>query len=259
MANTYGIICLRKRKEKWEGLMVSRLVSYAYSDFVIHRYDWPIKPDDQHKTLQKMFNNMTVRERSYIASLNFNHIWFLRWMSDPELCPQIQYRSKLFAEKQELFRKRFINGNNREKLIKALASSGNISPLDLYEFPKGHHRESESQLISALREFEEETHLKRIHFKLITATGRLYDYSSEESLTPIRYDITGADNNQLYTTYFYVAITDTPIQPSVTIDGNHPIEVADIHWVDVHDGICKKYKDILASAVQLAEIAQHQL
>ncbi len=261
---TYGVICLRKRKGEWEVLMIARLVSYAYSDFVIHRYEWPQKNEEQQKVLQRMFNNMTARERGYISSLSYNHIWFLRWMSDPELNPQILHRSKTFFEKRDVFNKRFVCGNNREKIIAAMAASRNISQMDLYELPKGHGRDTETRLNSALREFEEETHLNRKHIKIIGADGQPIDDDAAGATSapvgqPIRYDMTAADNLKLYTTYFYVAITDTPIQPSIKMNGTHPIEIADIKWVNVNDDMCKKYRDVLKSAVKRAVSAQSRL
>jgi 8-oxo-dGTP pyrophosphatase MutT (NUDIX family) len=259
MSPTYGIICFRPKKDKhkWEIMMVSRLVSYPYSDFIMHRYEWPNNTEAQQKILQTMFNNMTAIERAYIISLNFNNMWFLRWMSDPELNPQISERARIYAEKQEIFKKRFINGNNREKIISAMANSKNISPLDLYEIPKGHPKDGETSLDSAIREFEEETLLKRLHLSFVTPNGDKLSYREVcdmkkdpiNILSPIRYDFTAADNHKIYTTYYYIAVTDAPILPSIKIDGIHPIEISDIKWILTDDQILKKYTDILKSAI----------
>jgi hypothetical protein len=46
-----------------------------------------------------------------------------------------------------------------------------------------------------------------------------------------------------------VGLTETPIQPSVKLDGNHPIEVSDIKWVSITDPIVKKYTDPIRSAL----------
>lgn len=248
---TYGIICLRRRKDIWEGLMMMRLVSYAYSVFINHSYTWPHKHDEQIELLRKLFSNMTAREKGYIASLNFRNMWFLRWLTDPVVTPQIHHRQKAYENKLELFNNRFVEGNEREKISIAISGSANISEIDLYEFPKGHQAAGESRLESALREFEEEIGLKRTQIRILMRDGSLAEpmtISDDQKCAKYRHDITGADDHKTYTTYFFIAYTTVPIQPSVKIDGTQYIEVADIKWINVDNQIAKKYSDILRSA-----------
>jgi 8-oxo-dGTP pyrophosphatase MutT (NUDIX family) len=165
----------------------------------------------------------------------------------------------MYTEKYELFKKRYINGNGRERINQALRNSSNINETDLYELPKGHQNECEMELDGAVREFEEETSLKIKHVRFVSPDGNRYEYEkvrahSRDFLQPIRHEFTAPDNHQLYTTYFYVAITDTPIRPSIKIDGIHPIEIADIAWVSVNNSIVKKYTDVLRDAIKRVQL-----
>lgn len=128
-------------------LMVQRKHSLGYMEFMRGKYD--IK-DDVHIIF--LFEQMTPNEIQDINDKEFDYLWNMLWENDPASTTTIKnnHHYKEYISSKQKFYELKIN-NNLLTLIK---------PKYLFNewgFPKGRRDTYETNIVCAMREFEEET------------------------------------------------------------------------------------------------------
>lgn len=179
---SYGIACCRKNTNgQYEILMIKKKCTYAYSEFVRGIYDVNHKQNLIH-----LFDNMTIDEKICIQTQNFETIWIKSHGMAPD------------GEKNNYGRgfKKFntlVKINNGQYLQEIIHSSINVELL--WEIPKGRPDKKEVPVETAVREFNEETHIEKKQYRI------LFDES------PITYSFT--DSGIRYVYIYYIAIMNS--------------------------------------------------
>lgn len=220
--SSYGIILLNynKNKKNYEMLMIKKKHSYNYKDFVLGSYS---------NINKSYFNNMTLNEKEYIYSNNYDFMWYKLWSKFPNNDNKMRYNrnfKKLYLNGLNVFKKNFPgNSNNINNLNGNLLNLLNKSlNADLiWEFPKGLKKYNETNIDAAIREFKEETNINYDNYRLIW------------NIKPI---IINLDSNKVnYKYYYYIAIlenTNLKILPNFKIYTSIN-EISDMKWITLQN------------------------
>ena len=148
---SYGVIAFRVNEVGIQFLMIRRKDSFGYIDFLRGKYI--INNKEQ---LQQIFNEMSISEKSYIETFNFETLWHTMWGETSNL---YQYKSEELSSKKKFeLLKNGIVINDEIISLKYLIENCNTNWIDPeWEFPKGRRNYQEKDLDCAIREFEEET------------------------------------------------------------------------------------------------------
>lgn len=177
---SYGICCFRYNftKKKYEVLLIKKRYTYAYVDFIRGIYQM-----HNHNEIQRLFNEMTVQEKIYIDSRNFDMMWyhlnlvtsdkiFLDRIKPSNEKSQDELRNVYLSKKQKF--ERFCKLDNGTRINNYINNSTNIDCL--WEIPKGRKsNHNETDLTCAIREFTEETTIQKDQYNLIFNLGKNLD------------------------------------------------------------------------------------
>ena len=173
-----GIICCKYNKNinKIEVLIEKKRYTYAFVSFVTGRYS---KNNDVE--LIKLFNNMTTSEKIDIMSLNFGVMWYRIWLINPDFISP-KYNKFGYQRHKKKFVSTFVNDIN---WLKSLLTASECVD-SIWELPKGRREGMESDLGCAIREFQEETGVKKNQYKILNIHPIKYNYIS----SGVRYYVT---------------------------------------------------------------------
>lgn len=220
MITSYGIALVKKNKldninNNYEVLMIKKRLTYSYIAFVKGIYN-----KNNETELKKLFNNMTVDEKFCIMSLNFNILWYKLTLTLPYNNKFISKDINKFEKCKLKFEKNFLydNGKRLLHLIKKSKSSKKV-----WEMPKGTTNKNESNINAAIREFYEETNIKKNKYKI------LYN------INPITYIFT--DENITYKYVYYIAVLlDSKYQLSLDFIVNSNImEITELRFFNINE------------------------
>lgn len=177
---SYGIICYKVENNEIKYLMLQRKDSLSFMEFIRGKYQ--ISDIDYIKFL---ISNMTLSERNMIVNNSFDDIWNYLWCQNSANSTK---NTKEFIESKNKFDV-LINLNFFKLYIKAIAGIFNEQE---YGFPKGRRRIRENDIDCAIREFYEETKIKKD------------DLIIYENIEPYE-EIFFGTNNVLYKHSYYIA------------------------------------------------------
>ncbi len=194
---SYGVACIKKNQtaNRYEILMIKKRNTYAFVEFVRGIYD-PCKDCD----LEYMFSLMTIVEKSMIQTRDFATLW--------NYCNGAFNKNQDKAVYARSLRKYNILIARGEDVLKNLVSNTKNATL-LWEIPKGRANKKETPIISAMREFEEETGLNKESYRILMNEG------------PIEY--TFIDCGVRYKYIYYLAVMDSNIVPTYDYNNHHMI------------------------------------
>lgn len=220
MVTSYGIALIKKNKitnnqNQYEVLMIKKRLTYAYIAFVKGVYN-----KNNENELLRLFNSMTVDEKFCIMSLNFNIMWYKSTLSIPYQNKFISKEISKFEKCKLKFEKNFLNDNGK-KLLNIIKKSK--SSKKIWEIPKGANNKNESNINAAIREFTEETNIKKNKYKL------LYD------IAPITYIFT--DDNITYKYVYYIGVLlDNKYQLGLDFNTNSNImEITELKFFNINE------------------------
>jgi len=201
--NSYGIILIRLGARGPETLLVKGRYSYEFSGFVLGHYS----PKNE-RALLELFRGMSFEERLDVFSLDFSKMWQRVWLT-------VMHKD-LYEAKFSKFHATWIKTDGGTQLRHLIASCGS-DWAPRWDFPKGKQNSpKEFKLDCAVREFEEETGLKKDDYFLIPK------YFCQAVCEDKRF---------VYLTTLYVAIETRPLNPQINLWNNHQVaEVSDIGW-----------------------------
>lgn len=193
--HSYGVACVRKNPDTrcYEILMIKKRNTYSFIEFVRGVYD-PYKDHDLHY----MFDSMTITEKSMIQTRNFNTLW--------NYCngePTKSSERSVYARSQ----KKYTTLIEREGDVLASLLSNTKNATLLWEIPKGRPNKKETPLISAIREFEEETGLDKNNYRILFDEGTI-EYSF-------------VDGGVKYKYVYYLAVLSGSITPKYDYNNKH--------------------------------------
>ena len=168
---SYGIICFRldfnpvEQRYVQQYLMVQRKDSLSYVEFIRGKYTV-----DQKAYLLKLFSNMTIEERTGLATLTFDVLWKSLWQS--ETCKSFVREYNEAKSKFEMLRQGYIMKNTKNEVYYFdIDYIVNNTVCNVYEsewgFPKGRRNINEPDFACAVREFKEETGIQPKHIRVI--------------------------------------------------------------------------------------------
>lgn len=201
---TFGIACCRYNSDRLEILLVCKRFTYAFSAFAHGRYN------ASRQSLMNLFNNMTCDEKIIIMSLNFSSIWFHVWLNNTKTS-STYYKSKSKFESYFL-----VDGGT--KLREMIMGSHNAQRL--WELPKGkQNSRNENGLMTAIREFSEETGIQKSSYKLFAGATANHVYM---------------DDGVRYANKYFIALATDDIQPTIKMHRQKQIdEIADLRWMSI--------------------------
>jgi 8-oxo-dGTP pyrophosphatase MutT (NUDIX family) len=210
----YGFICLRKNKitNKLEILLIKKQHTYAFSDFILGKYN-----KTNREYLLKLFNQMSYNEKIIISSLKFNNIWYYFYHNNPENLYSNNNNQKWlnsYIKKKNKFDFTFIKDGG--KYLKTLIeNSKSYDPL--WDLPKGKLENNEFPIDASIRELQEETNIKLSDIKILFHLSPFIE--------------SYIDGGYIYRNTYYYAEVDPKWEPENYFNLNN-IENADIKWID---------------------------
>lgn len=260
---SYGVIAFRHKNPLWnqtillsdndsytsalhtdefEYLLIQRSSSIGFIEIVRGKY----KMND-YLYIQDQIHGMTQEERDFILINDFHSLWTRVWGTNENKNYRQDYEnSKL---KFEQFHHGYEDPDSHKiytwKLFTDLANPA--WPTPEWGFPKGRKNHFESDFDCALREFEEETGLRRNQFRVF------------ENIQPIAETFYG-DNNVFYTHIYYLGWVPHCVKVELQEENEHmKREIGNIGWFSYEKALekirptNKEKRDILQRANQILQ------
>lgn len=203
---SYGVACVRKNPDTgcYEVLMIKKRHTYLFIEFVRGMYD-PYKDYD----LQHMFDAMTITEKSMIRTRNFNTLWHY-CNGEPTKSSERSVYARSLRKYTALI------GRGEDVLPSLLSKTTNANLL--WEIPKGRPQKKETPLISATREFEEETGLTKDSYRILFDEGTI-EYSF-------------IDCGVRYKYIYYLAVLSSQVLPKYDYANEHMLwELSELRFM----------------------------
>ena len=204
---SYGIACCRFNGTRPEILLICKRNTYAYIQFVQGKYD-----ATRDESIIHLMNGMTVDEKHDLNSLRFEQIWYRIWLDKRSVMSS--YHPARFKF-ETTFKS---DGGLRMKNLLARSLTGHR----LWEIPKGKRDDrSEPEICTAVREFQEETGVKKHQYRVHIDARRTYEYDAE-----------GAT----YVNVYFPAFLTTDDIPRPQFGRRHQVdEICDIRWMNIDE------------------------
>jgi len=207
-----GIILFRKDNDNIKYLLVQRKDTLGFVEFMRGKYNL-----ENIKYISKLFEIMTENERLLLINSTFDSLWNKLWMKKDNKQYHNEYDSS--KKKFNLLKKGIYIKNNLISLNTIHYNNKVFWYTPEWGIPKGRRNLKESNLDCAIREFEEETGLKKNQYNLI--------YQIE----PIE-ELFSGSNNIRYKHIYYIANAKNNIN-NLAIDKNNfsqVSEISNINW-----------------------------
>lgn len=160
---SYGLSCFCKIKDVVKVLLVKKKSTYEYACFCSGNYVF------NKNNLIKLFNKMTVDEKRLILTFDFDMMWNKLWFNSNSF-NRLEYNKN-----KRIFEKNIIP--NKDIIINQMKLSENIKnrESELWSIPKGRKNSAnENKILTALREFTEETNISKNNYYLIFDFNHYY-------------------------------------------------------------------------------------
>ena len=192
-------------------LMVQRKHSLGYLEFIRGRYNL-----DNTKTIIHLIEQMTPNEINQINTKDFDFLWNNLW--DSNNVKNKNHHKEYLISKQKFYQIKL----NFNEIITNTKPKYNFNE---WGFPKGRRETYESDLVCAVREFEEETSLKEHEYiilekcksvreNLIGTNGISYAHNYYLSLINKNYDSIDESNREIgHTKVFNISECLEKIRP----------------------------------------------
>lgn len=223
---SFGLCCYKKIKDEYNFLIVSRRNTFTYIEFLRGLYDIL-----DFEYIQNMFNKMNNQEKKDILTKNFKILWENIWLKNVN-----NRKNKTEFYKGIIKFNILKNGFYKDDKLYNLKYYIEKSKTDYIDpewyFPKGKKNKEENEIESSLREFLEETNIKKEDIKIKT------NIKLEELHT--------GSNNKDYKTILYFAEYIGKEHTKIIENFNNgikndfqKIEIGNIKWVTLNE--LKKY------------------
>jgi hypothetical protein len=133
--------------DKIKFLMVQRKHSLGYMEFMRGHYD-----SNNIESICHLLEQMTSKEIAQITNKDFEYLWNSLWNNNPLLnANKNKFHVKEFISSKQKFYEFKINNSKYLQIIKPIYN------FNEWGFPKGRRETYETDIVCAMREFEEET------------------------------------------------------------------------------------------------------
>lgn len=227
---SYGIIALRYNNntninslytksnninngsDELEFLLIQRKDSLSFVEFIRGKYN----PEDE-EYICRLFRGMTQREQELIRGNSFDDLWKSVWGETSSI--------KSHKNDYEQSDKKF--SIIKDKIVEMIDSNPTKWTEPEWGFPKGRRNLHETDINCAIREFQEETGLKKTDFDILQNT------------VPISETFFGS-NNIHYCHKYYIAVCKNNTQVEMNMDNPHMArEIGAIKWCSLDEAITR--------------------
>jgi 8-oxo-dGTP pyrophosphatase MutT (NUDIX family) len=193
-------------------LLIKRKDSLAFVEFIRGKYN-----PYEEEYLARLLRGMTQNEQTSILTKTFDELWQSVWGESSSV--------KSHKNDYDTSEKKFAIICDRLSTLIKNNSSKWVEPE--WGFPKGRRNPHESDINCAIREFQEETGLKRQDFTIIQNTY------------PISETFFGS-NQVHYCHKYYIAICNKTVEVEMNMDNPHMArEIGAIEWCSLDEAISK--------------------
>ena len=250
--NSYGLITFRIKNKEWtsskelmnpklitgmehaqiEFLLIQRKDSLRFVDFTRGKY-----AIDDKDYLSQMFSNMTRKEREFIKTSQFDELWRHVWGHQVKNKMQLddisggterlQPHAKSNNHKSDYEQSKNKFNKLKEDCVieELLLKTESTWDTPEWGFPKGRRNPHETDIESAIREFQEETGLSTDDFHVI---------SNMDPLTETFY----GDNKVHYCHTYYLAQCKPDVNIVFDTSNLHMVkEIGDITWCSLEEAL----------------------
>ena len=199
---------IKKFENKIKFLLVQRKHSLGYIEFMRGKYD--IANNEQIKYL---FEQMTPDEIILINSKDFNYLWNMLWFNNQDLNITIKNKyhyKEYILSKQKFYQLKITNSN--VFLTKSTFS------FNEWGFPKGRREIYETDLLCAMREFEEETNFKESEYQILDEQNIIIE------------NLIGTNGKKYRHNYFLALINNQSILQKKNVNS----EIGDIDFFNIN-------------------------
>lgn len=227
---SYGLIAIKYLKDEYisslfskstildnsndslQFLLIQRKDSLAFVEFIRGKYN----PTEEYY-LVKLLKSMTQKEQDLILNNSFDDLWKNVWGESSNI--------KSHKNDYEISEKKY--SQIQHLLPQMIKDNPSIWSEPEWGFPKGRRNPYESDLTCAIREFQEETGLKRSEFTIIQNTH------------PISETFFGS-NQVHYCHKYFIAICNKNTEVEMMMDNPHMVrEIGAIKWCSLDEAISK--------------------
>ena len=215
---SYGIIVFRNTtdntdsKNNIEYLMIRRKDSFGYIDFIRGKYSL-----NNLNQLISMVDEMSLDEKNRLLTLQFDTLWSEMWGEANNGNTQYKIEENSSKKKFEILKEGILINDKLYTLKDIIEMSSTTWRETEWEFPKGRRNQKEKDLDCALREFEEETGIKKTKVCVI------------ENLLPFEEIFIGS-NHKSYKHKYFLAYMENPICDSDYLNHFQMTEVSKLEW-----------------------------
>lgn len=218
---SYGVILYKRNTNKEGGiefLMIRRKNSFGFIDFMRGKYN---VNDVEH--LKIMFDEMSLEEKGMIMENSFYTLWREMWGISEDTANNSHHRTE-----ENMSRKKFECLANRrsnsfdlsiiseKNMLQEYVENSSTAWIDTeWEFPKGRKDSFEKDLECAVREFEEETGIKKNDINVI------------DNLLPFEEYFIGSNKKSYKYKYFLAEYTGSLYD---NFNNFQPSEVSKMEW-----------------------------
>jgi len=193
-------------------LLIQRKDSLAFVEFIRGKYN-PYEDD----YLGRLLRGMTQDEQALLLSKSFDELWHSVWGESSSV--------KSHKNDYETSDKKFLI--IKDQLPELIKNNPAKWTEPEWGFPKGRRNPHESDLNCAIREFQEETGLKRSDFTIIQNTY------------PISETFFGS-NQVHYCHKYYIAVCNTSVEVEMNMENPHMArEIGAIKWCTLDEATTK--------------------
>ena len=211
-----GIITFNKTSNSLKYLLICRKDSLGYVEFLRGKYNVFDK-----NYIQNLVDEMTIYEKKNILTKSFSVLWNDLWGKFSHT--QYRQEEKSSSEKFSQLKKGILDiHSNKMFSIETLINESTTNwKYPEWGFPKGRRNYQETDLVCALREFQEETGYHKKEINIIS------------NLKPFQEIFTGS-NYKSYKHKYFLGMIDNNIEPENEFQ---IYEISKIEWVDLDNVI----------------------
>jgi len=218
---SYGIICYKIINNEPNFLLIQRKHSISYIDFLRGKHNNSIN------FIETLFSSMTYDEKKKLIDCSFDELWNDLWINKNHKSFKFEYETA--KNKFEIITKGYMYDGYYISM-KNLFNKFKSNNIELeWGFPKGRRNKNESDIITANREFKEETNIDKNNY-IIHNNNLVY---SEEFL----------GSNGICYKYVYFIAQANNIDVNINNNNKHQLsEIGNIGWFSFKDA-CKLFNN----------------
>ncbi len=191
-------------------LLIQRKDTLSFVEFIRGKYN---PYDDSY--IVKLLKNMTQKEHEKLLTHTFEELWISVWGET----------SHLRSHKNDYDNSLKKHGLIYEKLVTLIQENPTKHKEAEWGFPKGRRNPHESDIVCAIREFQEETSIRRSDFSIVS------------NIQPISETFFGS-NFVHYCHKYYIAICDSSVDVAMNMCNHHMLrEIGSIRWCNLDEAM----------------------